>query len=330
MRNEESNGHFSVPLSEIKVKDNVRVTYGENEMVELITSLKQHGQIQPVAVVPNADGDTKWELVAGNRRFAAARKLGWETIDAVVLYPTQEKRKRILNVVENLNRADVSLLEMGKYFAEMIEDEGYTVAELAAILSKSQDYVTSAMDAFQHVPKKFRKKIVHVVPGERKKGEGDIAGSNAKLALKLSNTYRLNKNQTSDLFDALEAGATKDDLRTVARLLNQGLTFEDSLAMAANTRVVNYSFVMPEENFQAIQQETGESLTTYIDALIKKDQRIGMIPIARNQGHKAPLRTAPKSMKMEQDEQPTEKRQTNVWTRKKQPKQETLELGRDE
>lgn len=322
---------LSIPLEDIEVRENIRLTYDENEMVELITSMKQQGQLQPVGVMKSSDPESQqeWELVFGNRRFAAARKLGWETIDAVVIEVREKTNKRIINAIENLQRVDVSLIEQGRVYSEMVEKDGYSIAELAAVLAKSSGFVKSAIDIFKRVPKQFRDKVVHVTPGMRSSElEGKLAGGNARKVLQLADTYSLNRNETAQLFEGIEKGLKKDDLRVVAKLLAQGIELNDAMGMATEVKVVHYTCIMPLKNVELIQQETGESIVAYIDSLLIKDKQLNLIPIQRNRGRALPLQ---KTEKKGDDEEANGNGVTNkgpkVWTRKKQPKQETLELG---
>ncbi len=98
----------SIRISEIEVSDQIRKEFDEEGINSLAESLKEHGLLQPIIVAEKPEGG--YRLVAGERRLRAAKKLGWFSIPAVVI-PHDEERVRLIQLVENLQRRDLNLVE---------------------------------------------------------------------------------------------------------------------------------------------------------------------------------------------------------------------------
>jgi ParB/RepB/Spo0J family partition protein len=107
---------------------------------DLVASVRAHGVLAPVLVREiQVDGRLRLEVVAGNRRVAAARLAGLDTIPAVVRY-LSDADARVLQLVENLQRQDVTPLEEAAGYRDLLE-AGQTADGVAASVGKSRSYV---------------------------------------------------------------------------------------------------------------------------------------------------------------------------------------------
>lgn len=130
----------TINLSEIESAGNVRRNVGS--VRELAYSLDRVGLLNPVTVRANGSG---WELVAGHRRVEAARSLGWDTIPAIVLDETEEPGDRLaVQLIENLQREDLSALEEADGIAELVDLVGSQKAAAEAI-GRSQAHVSKRL-----------------------------------------------------------------------------------------------------------------------------------------------------------------------------------------
>ncbi len=112
---------------------------------ELAASLRAYGVLQPVVVRRAGD---QYELVAGHRRVEAARRLGWETIPAVVS-GAQEDEAYLLTLVENLQRADLSPREEADALEVLVRQRGWTTRQVAAAVQRSQAFVSKRLCVFE-------------------------------------------------------------------------------------------------------------------------------------------------------------------------------------
>lgn len=119
-----------LPLAQVRPDpEQPRKTFDQKDLQELAASIREIGLIQPIAVRHDPDG-LGYIIIAGERRYRAHCLLGAETIAARVLNldPTDV---RLAQIVENLQRADVSPMEEGRAFKAILDDTGWSVAELA-------------------------------------------------------------------------------------------------------------------------------------------------------------------------------------------------------
>lgn len=139
---EETAGVLEVPVDEIRPNPHQpRMLIRDDELVELALSIQTHGVLQPLIVVREGDG---YQLVAGERRWRAARLAGLTTVPVIVkdLAPQQTLE---LALVENLQRKDLNPLEEAAAYRQLIEEFGLTHEEVAQRVGRSRVAVTNTL-----------------------------------------------------------------------------------------------------------------------------------------------------------------------------------------
>lgn len=132
-----------------------RVHFDEESLAELSASIAQIGVLQPVLVRPVVDAvdgsseetsesGVRYELIAGERRWRAARRAGLATIPAVVR-TTGDLASVEQALVENLHRQDLTPLEEAAAYQQLIEDFGLTHEQLAGRVGKSRSSITNTL-----------------------------------------------------------------------------------------------------------------------------------------------------------------------------------------
>lgn len=116
---------------------------------ELADSIREHGLLQPVLVREILDG---WELIAGERRWRAARMAGLDRIPAVVRSEEDETRRLVLGLVENLQRQDLDPLEEARGIQRLVEEMGLTHQEVADRLGKNRVSITQSLRLLDACP----------------------------------------------------------------------------------------------------------------------------------------------------------------------------------
>ena len=119
-----------------------RRTFSEPELAELESSIKASGLLQPIVV--RANGNAKWELVAGERRLRAVTRLGWTEIP-VVVRDFDDRAMLTLALVENLQRADLNPLEEAEGFQRLIDEFGLTQQQVADAVGKDRTSITNLL-----------------------------------------------------------------------------------------------------------------------------------------------------------------------------------------
>jgi len=117
-----------------------RRTFTEPELVELESSIRANGLLQPIVV--REIGNGKLELVAGERRLRAVTRLGWTDIPAVVR-DFDDRAMLTLALVENLQRADLNPLEEAEGYQRLIDEFGLTQLQVAEAVGKDRTSITN-------------------------------------------------------------------------------------------------------------------------------------------------------------------------------------------
>jgi ParB family chromosome partitioning protein len=139
-----------VPIGSIKPNPRQpRVNFDEDTMSSLTASIKELGILQPVLVRQiGGEAADDFELIAGERRWRAARRAGLHTIPVLVL-TSDETRSLEQALVENLHRQDLNVLEEAAAYQQLIEDFGYTHDQVATRVGKSRTAVTNTLRLLQ-------------------------------------------------------------------------------------------------------------------------------------------------------------------------------------
>jgi ParB family transcriptional regulator, chromosome partitioning protein len=119
-----------------------RVHFDEESLAELAASIREIGVLQPVLVRPLEDGT--YQLVAGERRWRAARRAGLQLIPAIVR-SADELATVERALVENLHRQDLTPLEEAAAFQQLVEDFGLTHEQIAGRVGKSRSAITNTL-----------------------------------------------------------------------------------------------------------------------------------------------------------------------------------------
>ncbi len=120
-----------------------RSRLNEEELQELSDSIREHGVIQPIVVTRGRESDSYF-LIAGERRWRAARLAGLDTVPAIIREATEQQRV-LLALIENVQRADLSPLETAEAYRQLSEDFGLAHAEIATRVGKSRTTVTNTL-----------------------------------------------------------------------------------------------------------------------------------------------------------------------------------------
>jgi len=123
--------------------------FDEEALGALADSIREVGVLQPILVRPI--GDDEYELVAGERRWRAARRVGLQTIPAIVR-ETEDAAALEHALVENLHRDDLNPLEEAAAYQQLIEDFGLTHDDVAARVGRSRATVTNTLRLLQLPP----------------------------------------------------------------------------------------------------------------------------------------------------------------------------------
>lgn len=132
----------TLPIAQIAPnKDQPRKLFNQEELAELSDSIKQNGILQPLLVRKKG---SKYEIVAGERRYQAAKLAGLTEVPVIIKEISDEEVFK-LALIENLQRSDLSPLEEARGYRQLIKEKGCTQEEVAKLLSKSRSAITNTL-----------------------------------------------------------------------------------------------------------------------------------------------------------------------------------------
>ena len=157
-----------------------RREFSEEDLADLTASLRENGLIQPIVVrAAPAGGSAAWELVAGERRWRAAMRLGWKEIPAVIK-DIDDRTLLVLALVENLQRAQLSPLEEAEGYQRLAEEFSLTQQQVADVVGKDRSTVANAVRLLQ-LPVSVRQLV----------SEGQLSAGHARALLGLDHEHRM-------------------------------------------------------------------------------------------------------------------------------------------
>ncbi len=149
--NEGTSALLELPVGAINANNfQPRRHFDEETLASLTASVRELGVLQPILVRP-AEADGSYELIAGERRWRAAKRAGLQSIPAIVR-AVSDVSSLEQALVENLHRQDLNALEEAAAYQQLIEDFHLTHDEVAARVGKSRSAVSNALRLFQLPP----------------------------------------------------------------------------------------------------------------------------------------------------------------------------------
>jgi ParB/RepB/Spo0J family partition protein len=280
MEVEETKQMMVIPLNRIVQKENSRGDYRDADIEELMVSMRQHSMLQPIGVRPGpAKGE--YEVVYGNRRVQAAKKLGWTKIDALVVGSSGTKESDIdfliKNATENMQRKDPSFPEQGRLFQSLIR-KGLNSKEIAARIGVPITRVNAILEAYDEVPKWLKDKITLGDVGPKTTSD-KISLKNTTAVLNATKSQALPDGTRDKLFKlAMKPGVGANQIRQTANLVARGISFTEASKYIGSVKVVSVNFLMTEKAISVVERQTGKNIREAIHDIVAKSKAI---PLAK-------------------------------------------------
>ena len=137
-----------ININKISISDLVsnkfqpRTIFDEDSLQELTNSIKERGIIQPIIVRKSADQNTKYEIIAGERRWLAAQKAGLHEVP-VVISDVDDLKSLEFAIVENVQRNDLNAIEEARGYQRLIKEFSYDQEKVAKFIGKSRSHIAN-------------------------------------------------------------------------------------------------------------------------------------------------------------------------------------------
>jgi len=202
--NDMDDEHAAIRLKTSELEPNrnqPRRTFSEQAMNELADSIAQHGVLQPLLVRPIPGGG--YQIVAGERRWRAARMAGVKEVPAVVREMTDAQVMEYA-LIENLQREDLNPLEEAQGFRTLMQSCDMTQEDVAKTVGKSRPAVANSLRLL-NLPPEIQKMV----------GEGVLSAGHARCLLSFPDAESMHR-----AAEAAKAGASVRELERMARKAN--------------------------------------------------------------------------------------------------------------
>jgi len=134
-----------LPISDlVPNKNQPRKIFDEASLEDLTNSIKERGMIQPIIVRKSSDDKSKFEIIAGERRWLAAQKIGLHNVPVVVTEADDLKSLEFA-IVENVQRHDLNPLEEAQGYKRLIDEFSYDQEKVSKFIGKSRSYIANAL-----------------------------------------------------------------------------------------------------------------------------------------------------------------------------------------
>jgi len=227
------NGNGAQEIDLIRIIPNPhqpRLRFDEEKLQELSNSIKEHGVIQPLIVTKNGN---QYEIIAGERRFQAAKLAGLKTVPVIVRDAT-ELQKLELAIIENVQRHDLNAIEEAKSYLKLAQEFDMSQEEVAQKMGKSRSAVANKLRLL-HLPIEIQKALI----------EQKITEGHAKAILAIENPEKQRALYEMILKNNLTVRQTEDrtkevSVRTHKRVISvdpEIKAVEDNLSSVLGTKV---------------------------------------------------------------------------------------------
>ena len=119
-----------------------RKVFDEESLQDLTNSIKERGIIQPIIVRKSGDNNSKYEIIAGERRWLAAQKAGLHQVP-VVITDVDDLKSLEFAIVENVQRNDLNAIEEARGYQRLIEEFSYDQEKVAKFIGKSRSHIAN-------------------------------------------------------------------------------------------------------------------------------------------------------------------------------------------
>lgn len=249
-------------ISSIKTnKYQPRVQFDEDRLSDLVMSIKEKGVIQPVLVRKSHDG---YELIAGERRLRAARKLGMEKIPAI-LKEADDIDMLEISLIENIQREDLNPIEEANAFDKLISEFKFTQDRIAQVLGKDKSTISNTLRLLT-LPKKIQEFVT----------KGSISAGHARALLSIpseSDQARISNLIIKDGLSVRETEALVNRKKIVIKRRESAkeqniVDLENQLQHLLGTRVRIYKGA--NKGYMQIEFYSTQDLNRILDLLMPK------------------------------------------------------------
>ncbi|MEI8405250.1 MAG: ParB/RepB/Spo0J family partition protein [Actinomycetes bacterium] len=234
--------------------------FDEEQIASLAASIRELGVLQPILVRPVGDEGDSFELIAGERRWRAARRAGLATIPVLVRIDTSDQSSLEQALVENLHRADLNALEEAAAYQQLIDEFELTHDDVATRVGKSRVAVTNTLRLLQ-LPAGVQRAIA----------DGELTAGHGRALLGTPDRALQESLAATVVAQGLSVRATEELVRSGGVVEEDETTDEEATATTAGTRPPEPRRTAPRPLPPAGIVELEDLLSSHLETRVKVD-----------------------------------------------------------
>ena len=234
--------------------------FDEEQIASLAASIRELGVLQPILVRPLGDEGDSFELIAGERRWRAARRAGLATIPVLVRIDTSDQSSLEQALVENLHRADLNALEEAAAYQQLIDEFELTHDDVATRVGKSRVAVTNTLRLLQ-LPAGVQRAIA----------DGELTAGHGRALLGTPDRALQESLAATVVARGLSVRATEELVRSGGAVEEEETTDEEATATTTGTRPPEPRRTAPRPLPPAGIVELEDLLSSHLETRVKVD-----------------------------------------------------------
>ena len=183
-----------------------RKNFDEENLNDLTNSIKERGIIQPIIVRKSSNDNTKYEIIAGERRWLAARKAGLHDIP-VVLTDIDDLKSLEFAIVENVQRKNLNPIEEAEGYNKLINEFNYDQEKVSKFIGKSRSYIANSLRLLS-----LPKEVIYLIE------QGNLTQGHAKILVGIENSIFLAKKIVNKKLSVRQAESLVRILRSGSKI----------------------------------------------------------------------------------------------------------------
>ncbi len=247
-----------------------RQYFDEDKLAELKNSIKENGIIQPL-IVSKSKNEDGYDLIAGERRYRAAKELGFKKVPAIIKDVAGVLALEIA-LIENIQRQDLNVIEEANCYLRLIDEYKLTHEELSVKVGKDRATITNMLRLLS-LPEEVKKELIYgkITPSHARNLVG-LSDDEAGMLLNTISGEKLNVRETERKAREFKLKNKRQKPKKDLSVSSQIKSYEDELLEKLQTRVkINYKTKGTELKGRIeIEFYSGEELERIIEFINKK------------------------------------------------------------
>ena len=208
-----------------------RKIFDESNLEDLTNSIRERGMIQPIIVRKSNQDISKYEIIAGERRWLAAQRAGLHYVTAVIT-DADDLKSLEFAIVENVQRHDLNPLEEAQGYKRLIDDFSYDQEKVSKFIGKSRSYITNALRLLN-----LPKDVIKLIETQK------LTAGHAKILVGLENASfvaskiidrKLSVRQTEDFVKIFKNKKKKSSISKDTNIIALELSISNKIGLNVN------------------------------------------------------------------------------------------------